>query len=96
LKNDASTDTRLTSRCTARESLSTSLPKIFAVPPSGSSSVDKSRTNVDFPEPFWPRIATHSPRSIVNVTPSSAATRLRRLRPRVRVASRRKNSLRKL
>src|SRR5439155_20287836 len=64
--------------------------------PSGSSRVERTRTSVDFPEPFWPRIATHSPRSIVNVTPSSAATRRRRLRIPVRVASRRKNSLRKL
>src|SRR5204863_148193 len=96
LKNDASTDTRLTSRWTGRDSLTTSWPKMLALPPSGSSRVESKRTSVDLPEPFWPRIATHSPRSMVNVTPSSAATRRRRLRPRVRVASRRKNSLRKL
>ena len=37
-----------------------------ALPPSCSSSVESRRTSVDLPEPFWPRIATHSPRSIVN------------------------------
>ena len=39
------------------------------MPPSGRSSVESSRTSVDLPEPFWPRMATHSPRSIVKVTP---------------------------
>src|SRR4051812_36917934 len=36
------------------------------------SSVERRRTSVDFPEPFWPRMATHSPRAIVNVTSASA------------------------
>src|SRR5439155_7551773 len=62
-KNDASTDTRLTSRRTALGSEETSCPKTRAVPPSGSRSVDRSRTSVDLPEPFWPRTATHSPRA---------------------------------
>src|SRR5206468_12533196 len=96
LKNDASTDTRLTSRCTTRCSSKTSWPKILAVPPSFRSSVESSRTSVDLPEPFCPRIATHSPRSIANETPSSAGTRFRLRRSPERVASRRKNSLRKL
>src|SRR5436190_9559178 len=74
----------------------TSCPKIRAVPPSFSSSVESSRTSVELPEPFCPRIATHSPRSIANETPSSAGTRLRLRRRPDRVASRRKNSLRRL
>src|SRR5947209_4572718 len=46
------------------------------------SSVERRRTSVDFPEPFWPRMATHSPRVIVNVTSSSAGHgRLRAKRP---------------
>jgi hypothetical protein len=52
LKKDASTETRLTSRWTARDSLTTSWPKIAALPPSGSSSVESRRTSVDLPEPF--------------------------------------------
>src|SRR5207244_7607825 len=59
-------------------------------------SVESSRTSVDFPEPFWPRIAMHSPRSIEKDTSSSAGTRRRRRRRPDRSASRRKNSLRKL
>src|SRR5438067_2480691 len=56
---------------------------MLAVPPSGMSSVDRSRTRVDLPEPFWPRIATHSPRTIVKVTPVSAGQARRRVsRPR--------------
>ena len=57
-----------------------------------SKSVDSRRTSVDFPEPFCPSTATHSPRAIVNVTPSSAGTRRRANRPALR--SRRRNSLR--
>jgi hypothetical protein len=49
-----------------------------AYPPSGSKSVESRRTSVDFPEPFWPRMATVSPFSIVNETPSRA-TRKRTL-----------------
>src|SRR6476646_11410863 len=90
LKNEASTDTRFTRRWTARGRRKTSLPKTSAVPPSGSSSVESNRTSVDLPEPFGPRMATHSPRSISKSRPLSAATR--RL-PRL---SRRVNSLRRL
>ena len=36
-------------------------------PPSGSSSVESRRTSVDLPDPFGPRMATHSPRAIVEV-----------------------------
>src|SRR5450830_280811 len=62
-----------------------------AVPPSSSSSVESRRTSVDLPEPFWPRMATHSPRSIEKVTGLSALTqRRRRRRP-----SRRRKSLRR-
>ena len=68
LKKLASTETRFTSRRIVRASLNASCPKMRALPPSSSSSVDSRRTSVDFPEPFWPRIATHSPRSIVKVT----------------------------
>ena len=41
-----------------------SCPKIVALPPSWMSSVESRRTSVDLPEPFWPRMATHSPRAI--------------------------------
>jgi hypothetical protein len=51
LKNDASTETRLTIVRTARVS-EISWPKMRALPPSGKSSVESSRTSVDFPEPF--------------------------------------------
>ena len=54
LKNEASTETRLTRRRTARSSETTSWPKTRAEPPSGRSSVESTRTSVDFPEPFWP------------------------------------------
>src|SRR5436190_952668 len=67
-----------------------------ALPPSGRSRVESRRTSVDLPDPFWPRIATHSPRSIEKLTPSRAATRRLRLRRPERSASRRKNSLRRL
>src|SRR5205823_3930700 len=67
-----------------------SWPKTVAVPPSGRSSVESKRTSVDLPDPFGPRMATHSPRSIAKSTRLSAATR-RLPRP-----SRRTNSLRKL
>ena len=75
---------------TGRGSVKTSCPKIRAEPPSCSSSVASKRTSVDLPEPFWPRMATVSPRSIVNETSFSAAKRTR-LRP-----LRRRNSLRRL
>ena len=75
LKNDASTDTRFTSRWTARGRRKTSFPNTSAEPPSCRSSVESRRTSVDFPEPFWPRMATHSPRVSENVTPCRAATR---------------------
>ena len=75
MKKLASTETRLTSRRTARGSAKTSWPKIRAVPPSCSRSVESSRTSVDFPEPFWPRMATHSPRAIVKVTRREAPRR---------------------
>src|SRR4051794_13229823 len=52
-----------------------------ASPPSLISNVERRRTSVDLPDPFWPRIATHSPRSIVNVTDLSAGIRLRAKRP---------------
>jgi hypothetical protein len=52
LKKLASTETRLTSLRTGRGSLKTSCPKTCALPPSLKSSVDSSRTSVDFPEPF--------------------------------------------
>src|SRR5919198_3167251 len=87
LKNDASTETRLTIRRTAPSSRTTSWPNTRALPPSCSSSVDRTRTSVVLPEPFWPSTATHSPRAIVNETPSSATIRTR-LRP-----SRRTNCL---
>ena len=77
MKNEASTETRLTSFRTGRGSAKTSCPKMRASPPSWSSSVESSRTSVDLPEPFWPRIASVSPRCMVNVTPSSAGTRRR-------------------
>src|SRR3954452_25082751 len=80
LKNDASTDTRLTMPRTARSSPTTSWPNTCALPPSGSSSVESSRTSVDLPEPFWPSTATHSPRAIANDTSSSATTGGRFLR----------------
>ena len=95
LKNDASTETRLTRRWTLRGLSSTSMPNTWALPPSLISSVDSSRTSVDLPEPFWPRMARHSPRCIVKLSPCSAATRRRR--PRTRAPpSRRMNSLRRL
>ncbi len=68
LKNDASTDTRFTSRCTARGRALTSMPNTCALPPSCRSSVESTRTSVDLPEPFWPRMATHSPRASVKLT----------------------------
>src|SRR5262249_48831205 len=77
LKKLASTETRFTRRRTFRASLNTSYPKIDASPPSGRRSVESRRTSVDFPEPFWPRIATHSPRSISKLTRFSAARRRR-------------------
>ena len=92
LKNDASTDTRFTSRRTGRWSRTTSFPKISADPPSGSRRVESRRTSVDFPDPFWPRMATVSPRSIVNVTSSSAIRVFRPKRPFL--GSRSLNSLR--
>ncbi len=95
MKKLASTETRLTSRWTARGSLATSWPKTIAVPPSSRSKVERSRTSVDLPEPFWPRMATHSPRSIVKETPSSAGTRRRFFRKPERAASLRTNSLRR-
>src|SRR5947208_12660884 len=52
-----------------------------ASPPSLINSVDSRRTRVDFPEPFWPRIATHSPRFIVNVTSLRAGIFRRAKRP---------------
>jgi len=55
-----------------------------ALPPSPSKSVESRRTSVDLPEPFWPRMATHSPRPIANVTPSRAGTRRRAKRPALR------------
>jgi len=64
-----------------------------ASPPSLISSVESRRTSVDFPDPFWPRIATHSPRAIVNVTPWIAGQRLRAKRPAFRF--RRTKSLRR-
>ena len=45
-----------------------------ASPPSWSNSVESRRTRVDLPEPFWPRMATHSPRAISKLTPRSAST----------------------
>ena len=41
-------------------------------PPSGSSSVERIRTSVDLPEPFWPSTATHSPRPISSEMPARA------------------------
>ena len=64
--------------------------KWFIVDGSTINSVDSRRTRVDFPEPFWPRIATHSPRFIVNVTSLSAGILRRAKRPARR--SRRRNS----
>ena len=61
----------------ARGLANTSMPNTSALPPSCSSSVDSRRTSVDFPEPFWPRMATHSPRAIRKLRPCSAATRRR-------------------
>src|SRR5438067_344507 len=61
-----------------------------ALPPSSSRSVESRRTSVDLPEPFCPRIATHSPRSILNVTSRSAGRRRRANRPALR--SRRRNT----
>src|SRR3954468_25076034 len=79
LKNEASTDTRLTSRRTAFSSHATSYPNTRAWPCSCSSSVASTRTSVDLPEPFWPSTATHSPRATVSETRSSASrVRLRR------------------
>ncbi len=49
----------------ARVSRKASWPKMRASPPSSISSVESRRTSVDLPEPFWPRMATHSPRAIV-------------------------------
>ena len=72
MKKLASTETRLTSRCTARCSVKTSCPNTLALPPSFRSSVESRRTSVDLPEPFWPRIATHSPRRIVKLTSRNA------------------------
>src|SRR4029079_14464785 len=95
LKNDASTDTRLTRRWTLRGLSNTSMPNTWALPPSLINSVDSSRTSVDLPDPFCPRMARHSPRCIVKLSPCRAATR--RLRPRLREPpSRRMNSLRRL
>src|SRR6187397_2829822 len=69
---------------------------MLAVPPSCRSRVDRSRTSVDLPDPFWPRIATVSPRSMVKLTPFSAATRRRLRRQPLRLPpSRRMNSLRR-
>ena len=47
------------------------------------------------PEPFWPRMATHSPRAISKLIPRSASTRSRRRRRPERRPSLRRNSLRK-
>ena len=69
LKNDASTETRLTRRWTLRGLSNTSMPNTWALPPSLIKSVDSSRTSVDLPDPFWPRMARHSPRCIVKVSP---------------------------
>ena len=71
-------------------------PEYLAVPPSFRSSVERSRTKVDLPEPFWPRMATHSPRAMVKLMSRSAGTRRRRTRARpMRRPSRRMNSLRR-
>jgi hypothetical protein len=95
LKNEASTDTRFTSRRIARGSAATSWPKIRAAPSSGNSSVESSRTRVDLPEPFWPRMASVSPRAIAKLTPRIAGTRRRPRRPsRLRFLFRRQKSLR--
>src|SRR5207244_1360673 len=94
LKKLASTETRLTSRRIVDDSFDTSWPKTRASPPSSISSVESRRTSVDFPEPFWPRMATHSPRAIVNVMSASAVHgRLRAKRPALR--SRRRNVFRR-
>src|SRR5665811_2128773 len=60
-----------------------------APPASSSRSVESRRTSVDLPEPFWPRMATHSPRSIEKEIGPSAVVRRRR-KP-----SRRRKSLRR-
>src|SRR5205823_5379321 len=79
------TETRLTSRRIVAASLNASWPKIRASPPSSISRVESRRTSVDFPDPFWPRMATHSPRAIVKVTSASAGHgRLRAKRPAFR------------
>jgi hypothetical protein len=80
LKNDASTETRLTSRRTAAASRTTSWPNTRALPWSCSSSVERIRTRVLFPDPFCPSTATHSPRATLNVTPVSALACARRRR----------------
>jgi hypothetical protein len=47
-----------------------SCPKMRALPPSGSSSVESSRTSGRLPEPFWPSTAMHSPRRMSKVEPA--------------------------
>ena len=54
-----------------------SSPDVLAVdraprPRVGRRSPLKWRTSVDFPEPFWPMIATDSPSPIASETPSTA------------------------
>jgi len=63
LKNEASTDTRLTSRRISDVSSNASWPKIRASPPSLMSNVERRRTSVDFPAPLAPLICTITARS---------------------------------
>ena len=55
LKNDGSAETRLSSGRTFPGSFTTSWPKTWTLPPSGSRSVERIRMSVDLPEPLAPR-----------------------------------------
>src|ERR1700688_4932270 len=93
MKKLASTDTRLTSRRIVRASWTTSFPNTRAEPPSSISNVDNRRTSVDLPDPFWPRMATHSPRAIVKLTSFNAGMRRRRRENRPASLARRRKTL---
>ena len=53
-KNDGSADTRLISARTEPDALTTSWPNTSTLPLSGKSSVLRTRTRVDLPEPLAP------------------------------------------